>query len=181
LNDTTGDRHVNVPLTVGDHTFTFAVSHTETGDLGFDYYGLNLFLNGNPLGTVDEAPQISGLVATDRTGPGAEPNHTANTAADTMGFPLAGKPGAGLTWTDGNYSVELTDYFVYSKNDAAGAPNAPDFDMLSTGSVAGPFVPDGYQDVVGQFTLRVVPEPASALLAGFAVVSLLALRRRPSL
>jgi hypothetical protein len=181
LNDTSGDRHVDHALALGDNVFTFAVSHlpdAQGGDLAFDYYGLNVFVNGNPQAVVDEAPEISGLVATDRDGPGGEPAHTANTAAATMGFPLADLPGAGLTWTDGSYTVELTDYFVYSKFDAAGNHNAPDFDVMRTGSNTGPFVPDGNQDVVGQFTLTVVPEPSSVVLLGMSSLALLALRRR---
>ena len=176
-----GNRSIDWPLAVGTHTFTFAVSHLDDaakGDLGFSHYGLNVFLNGNPSATTDEAPQLSGLVAADRNGPGAEPDHSANTAASTMGFPLAGKPGAGLMWSGGGYTVEMTDYFVYSKFDSAGAPNPPVFDVLDKGSNVGPFTPDGNQDVVGQFTLRVVPEPASAVLAVLGGLSLLGFRRR---
>ena len=166
INNQTGadsDRFINQPLSMGDNTFTFAVSHQPTGDLGFDHYGLNVFVNGNPTAMLDEDPQISGLVMKDTDGPGNEPDHTGNTAGLTMGFPLADLPGAGLVWTDGDYTVEMTDYFVYSKYDGDGNDNGPDFDELSTGSNAGPFVADGNQDVVGQFTLTVVPKRASAM------------------
>ena len=181
INNQTGadsDRFINQPLSMGDNTFTFAVSHQPTGDLGYDHYGLNVFVNGNPTAMLDEAPQISGVVMKDTDGPGNEPDHASNTAALTMGFPLADLPGAGLVWTDGDYTVEMTDYFVYSKYDGDGNDNGPDFDELSIGSNAGPFAADGNQDVVGQFTLPVVPDPTSAVLLGISSLALFALRRR---
>lgn len=189
LNNTAGDRSISVPLSPGEHTFTFAVSHQpddQAGDLGFPFYGLNLFINGAGDGGGDngnsEHPQLSSFVAADRDGPGGEPDHMANTALSTMGMPLdcpaPGCAGAGLSWTDGSYTVELTDYFVYSKFDAAGAHNDPDFDVMSTGSNPGPFVVDGNQDVVGQFTVNVVPEPTSATLLGLSSLALLGFRRR---
>ena len=176
------DRHINHTLQMGANTFTFAVSHQPTGDLALDHYGLNVFINGNPQAVLDEAPQISGLVAVDRDGAdaddAAEAGLSGNTSDATMGFPLANLPGAGLIWTDGDYTVEMTDYFVYGKYDSTGADNDPDFDVMKIGTNVGPFIADGNQDVVGQFTLQVVPEPASALLLSICGVALLAFRRR---
>ena len=178
---TTG-KDINHQLVMGDNTFTFAVSHQpddQGGDLALDYYGFNVFLNGKPITLDEEAPQISAFVATDRDGPGGvDHDHQSNTAGATMGFPLADLAGAGLTWTDGEHIVTMTDYFVYGKYDADGNDNAPDFDVMPTGSHAGRFLPDGNQDVVGQYTLNVaIPEPSSLLLLVLGSLTCL-LRRR---
>ena len=65
-----------------------------------------------------------------------------------------------------------------SKSSLVVNDNDPDFDVLRTGSQVGPFEADGNQDVVGQFTLTVVPEPTSAVLLGISSLALFALRRR---
>jgi len=175
LNSPT-DRSIDIPLTVGNtYTFTFCVSHGVGGDLGFPYYGLNLFMNGSPTGANgDEAPSISVYAQPDRDGPtvGDQPTFMANTAAATMGFPIADLPGAGLVFNNGTVKVEMVDFVVYAKSAGLG------LDYLEAASVGGPVpTPDGEQDVIGQYTLVVTPEPMTMALLSLGGLALIRRRR----
>ena len=176
LNKTDGvapDRTIDIPLPAGTHTFTFGVSHAVGGDLGFDYYGFNLFFD-KPLDPVPNvAPDISvyGMKDVDSTD-GVHPAFMANGAAATMGYPIDDMPGAGtLLYDDGSTQITLTDWFLYAK--AAGLGQ----DECTAHSAAGPFIPDGEPDVVGQFTLDVVPEPMTLSLLGLGGLALIRRRR----
>jgi hypothetical protein len=187
LNKTDGvapDRTIDIPLTVGNtYTFTFGVSHTATGDLGFDYYGLNLFFDKDPLianwdegngGTVNYTPDISVYAQPDRDGPmvGTQPAFMANSAAATMGYPIYDKPGAGtLVYSSGTVQVTLTDYVLYAKSAGLG------LDYESATTTLGPFIPDTYPDVIGEYTLVVTPEPMTMALLGLGSLALIRRRR----
>jgi len=177
LNKTDGvapDRTIDIPLTVGNtYTFTFGVSHGIGGDLGFEYYGLNLFLGGSPsAANGEEAPSISVYAQPDRNGPAdGNPAFMANFAAATMGFPLADLPGAGLVFDNGSIKVELTDFVVYAKSAGLG------LDFTNQGSQVGPFVPDQEPDVIGEYTLVVTPEPMTMGLLGLGGLALIRRRR----
>jgi hypothetical protein len=179
IDDVQPDRMIDIPLPVGTHTFTFGVSHGIGGDLGWEYYGLNLFFDKplDPLDpcdpTPDQAPDISvyGMKDVDATD-GVHPAFMANGAAATMGYLIADMPGTGsLVYDDGSTQITLTDWFLYAK--AAGLGQ----DECTAHSSAGPFIPDGEPDVVGQFTLEVIPEPMTLSLLGLGGLALIRRRR----
>ena len=176
LNKTDGvapDRTIDIPLPAGTHTFTFGVSHAVGGDLGFEYYGLNLFFDKplNPDPAVGPDISVYGMKDVDWSD-GVHPAFMANSNASTMGYPIADLPGTGsLIYDDGSTQITLTDWFLYAK--AAGLG----IDYCTAISQAGPFIPDGEPDVVGQFTLEVVPEPMTLSLLGLGGLALIRRRR----
>lgn len=58
------DRWIDIPLSAGEHTFSFGVEHFA--DLCCEGYGLNLFINGSPTAeNGDEEPQLTGWTEPD--------------------------------------------------------------------------------------------------------------------
>jgi len=70
-----------------------------------------------------------------------------------------------LVFADGSSTVTLTHYSLFQP-DIFESDRVGDFSAL----------PDGTHDLVGTFTLQVVPEPASALLLGAGLFALAARR-----
>ena len=154
LNNTeVGDRSIDIPLELGEHTFTVGVSHIVGGDLCCDGYSLNLFLNGSPIAlNGEESPSITGWVEPiwDEGDLDSPPDLEEQPSdGGTMGFPLQTFAPATLEYEDDEFRVELTDFFFTAKSADL------DIDVMSTGSNVGPFVADGEPDAVGQFTILV--------------------------
>jgi hypothetical protein len=58
------DRWIDIPLSVGEHTFSYGVEHFA--DLYCAGYGINLFINGSPTAANgEEMPQITGWAEPD--------------------------------------------------------------------------------------------------------------------
>jgi hypothetical protein len=169
--NTASSTAINLPLTVGTHTFSiFGDNHP-----GYSQ-GLSLFFdgnNGNP-GISVYAPLRTGLI---------EPPIAADCApTPVLGMGLKLAPGAcTLSFFDGKNTITLTDYF-WQRSDSLGHA----VDLVSATSTNS----DGKADFVGQFTLTVsagdsgvagsisaIPEPLSAALFGTGLIGLLTLLR----
>ncbi len=150
------DRTIDVPLQKGNsYIFTFGVSHGNT-DLGFTYYGLNIFFDKFAQ-DIEIGPDISVFAAKDTTGPAdGNPPYNANGANQTMWYALAEWPGTGkLKYIDElrGLQVTLSNFVIYSRSAPLDGPISGGWDFIETGSTAGPFTTDGFDDVIGQYTL----------------------------
>ena len=148
------DLSVNIPMVPGEHTFGFSVATPFTGP---NFYGLNLFFNQQQLEPGGGFTPISVFAFTDEDGPdvGDQPAFQANSAANTMGWPIASTSGSGsLLYVDcdAQMRVEFVEFQVYT-------PNAIGVDLVSIqdpGSINIKTAPsDGLPDIQGQFTLRI--------------------------
>jgi hypothetical protein len=144
---------INVPLTVGTHQFTI---YGQPGGAA-SHAGLNLFINDAAAPAISVfAPHNSSDIA---------PNFSASTRSLT-GTIVAG---AGtLSFTLDNLTVSLTDYIWTSPGQSLGTRDR----VQATNNAPG-----NGNDLLGQFTLVVVPEPATIMLLGLAGLSLLHGRR----
>lgn len=154
----TGNPSITYDLTPGSHSFQM---WGQVGSAGaIPHAGMNLFFGG------DSAPSIS-VFAAARGDMGPPPPIAANSDPGTFG-PAGTTPGSGtLSYFDAGsgLTVTLVDYFYAN-------PQVFDDD-----SVQGrDRTPGRGADYYGEFTLRVVPAPASAAMLG--VFGVTAARRR---
>ena len=149
LNDPQTNR-VCVPLTPGEHAFTF---HLDAAD-PFAYYGLNLFLG-------ESTPALSAMVPVAATTE-ARPAFSHNSAPETMGLPITTVRGTG------RLSVSAAEPYLWHYRGGSGLQcTLTDFRVFAPKTVGQVDLvgsqsaePSGKPDLVGQFTLRVAEETA---------------------
>ena len=148
------DLSIDIPMVPGEHTFGFSVATPFTGP---NFYGLNLFFNNQQLEPGNGFTPVSVFAFTDEDGPdvGVQPPFQANSAGNTMGWPIADTAGSGsLLYVncDAQMTVELVEFQVYTPN-AIGVDMVP---VQEPGALNIKTAPsDGLPDVQGQFTLQV--------------------------
>ncbi|MCC7476786.1 MAG: PEP-CTERM sorting domain-containing protein [Pirellulales bacterium] len=140
---------INVPLTVGTYPFTI---YGEPGSAS-THAGLNLFINSAI------APAISVFA------PHNSSAFAADSSVSTRRLDGGIVPGAGtLNFTVDDLTISLTDYIWASPGQSLGTRNR----VIAYNNTSG-----GGNDLLGHFTLVVVPEPATIVLLSLAGLGLL--------
>jgi len=133
------------------YTFSFAIENTGTSS--DNYYATNLFFDNQQWLPNNGKAGISVYSQRDDTGPDdGNPTFYANTAPETMGWPVDGTPGTGLVYKnlEKGIRVTLTDYACYD-------PAVYNIDVAHPQGEYPIFLPNTVPDQVGQFTLLVEP------------------------
>ena len=159
LNDPE-DGSINIPLAIGEtRTFTLAVARNGLDPMSHSFYNVNIFFVGQENELGGGTPGISVLAEQSTSEPGSggpfaafNPNPTG-----TMGWPVAGTPGAGsLLYQNAQLGiqVEMTDFKIF---DQLAPDGGLGYDFGSGGSTP-PYVAtlaDGEADLLAEFTLSV--------------------------
>ncbi len=153
----TGNQTLDFEMSEGVYNFQIWGQVGSAGSLGFA--GMNLFFG-------DSAEASISVFAESQNSPGPVPSFMANTSASTFGPPGSSNAASGsLSFADGDLTATLTSYF-YAAPHIFGLDEGSGFNRA----------PGGGPDFYGEFTLEVVPAPATtAFIAG---AGLLASRRR---
>ncbi len=162
LNGKLGETSIQtVDFLMSEGVYNFQI-WGQVGSAGaIPFAGMNLFF--------DDAVEAGiSVFAESQNAPGPAPAFMANSSASTFGpFGGSGAASGSLSFESGGLTATLTSYF-YAAPQIFGLDEGSGFNR----------VPAGGDDFYGEFTIQVVPAPASAALLGGA--GLLAARRRRS-